>query len=287
MPPIVYIARMQRAFTLVELSIVLVILGLLTGGILAGQSLIRAAGLRSVSADVARYTASIRSFQDKYLSLPGDMRNAVKYWGAQAGGTADGANATCAALDRNNPATSAATCNGDGNGQIGGYFNLSFDTAYESHRAWQHLANAGLVEGSYTGVTNSTINDYMSGPVGTAGLNQPASKLRPAGYSLAYWGSHPAGSFYVTGLTLIQGEYGHVMVLGTPGGYHNMGTGPILRGEEAWNIDTKMDDGLPLKGAMFTTPNAWYSTSCPIADNSAYNLTVSTNQCMLTLELGM
>ena len=62
----------QPGFSLVELSIVLVILGLLTGGILAGQSLIRAAELRSISTDYSRYIAAVQAFRDKYFALPGD-----------------------------------------------------------------------------------------------------------------------------------------------------------------------------------------------------------------------
>ena len=73
----------RSGFSLVELSIVLVILGLLTGGILAGQSLIRAAELRSVATESQRYMAALNSFRDKYFALPGDMANATAFWGAQ------------------------------------------------------------------------------------------------------------------------------------------------------------------------------------------------------------
>ena len=72
----------RSAFSLVELSIVLVILGLLTGGILSGQSLIRAAELRSVTTEYSRYTAATYSFRDKYFALPGDMSNAESFWGS-------------------------------------------------------------------------------------------------------------------------------------------------------------------------------------------------------------
>lgn len=58
----------KRGFSLVELSIVLVILGLLTGGILAGQSLIRAAELRAVSTEYSRYATAVQSFRDKYFA---------------------------------------------------------------------------------------------------------------------------------------------------------------------------------------------------------------------------
>jgi prepilin-type N-terminal cleavage/methylation domain-containing protein len=62
--------RYSSAFSLVELSIVLVILGLLVGGVLSGQSLIRAAALRSVTNDYSRYSAAVNTFKDKYFPAP-------------------------------------------------------------------------------------------------------------------------------------------------------------------------------------------------------------------------
>ena len=76
--------RTRYGFSLVELSIVLVILGLLVGGVLTGQSLIRAAELRSVSTEYSRYVASVHTFRDKYFALPGDMTNATQFWGTAA-----------------------------------------------------------------------------------------------------------------------------------------------------------------------------------------------------------
>lgn len=144
-------ASTRQAFSLVELSIVLVILGLLVGGVLAGQSLIRAAELRAVSTEYSRYTAAVNSFKDKYFAIPGDMNNAVRFWGAQAGGTADGSNTTCEALTT--PATGTATCNGNGDGQV----HQVSTGWYERFRLWQHLANAGLIEGSYSGISSDGV----------------------------------------------------------------------------------------------------------------------------------
>ena len=69
------LALQKNAFSLVELSIVLAILGLLTGGILTGQTLIRAAELRAVSTEFQRYQSAVNTFRDKYFSLPCDIRN--------------------------------------------------------------------------------------------------------------------------------------------------------------------------------------------------------------------
>jgi len=158
---------MHRAFSLVELSIFLVILGLLTGGILAGRSLLRASELRAGVGEQQRYFAAVYAFRDKYSMLPGDMNNAVRFWGAQAGGTTDGRDATCATLTTG--ATGTETCNGDGNGRVAG--KAAADN-YERYRFWQHLANAGLVEGSYSGVSGAgtTTTDIP-------GENTPGSRL--------------------------------------------------------------------------------------------------------------
>ena len=83
----------RHAFSLVELSIVLVILGLLVGGVLSGQSLIRAAQLRSVTTQFANYRAAVFTFRDKYFALPGDMANASAFWGSAGGTGADAADA--------------------------------------------------------------------------------------------------------------------------------------------------------------------------------------------------
>ena len=137
----------QRGFTLVELSIVLVIIGLLVGGVLTGQSLIRAAELRNVTSQYQRYQAAVMTFRDKYFALPGDMTNAVSYWGA-----ADGSTGNTAACATTASTGSALTCNGDGNGSI----SPTAASSNEPFRFWQHLANAGLIEGSYDGITHGT-----------------------------------------------------------------------------------------------------------------------------------
>ncbi len=64
-----------KGFTLVELSIVLVIIGLLIGGILAGQSMISAAKIAAVAAQVQQFDAGVMNFKTKYNGLPGDSKS--------------------------------------------------------------------------------------------------------------------------------------------------------------------------------------------------------------------
>lgn len=209
---------MQRVgFSLVELSIVLVILGLLTGGILAGQSLIRASELRAVSTEASRLVTATQSFRDKYFAIPGDMKTATKFWTALSV-TSD---ADCQAI----AATGAATCNGNGDGNVTQYV-VPYD---ENTRIWQHLANAGLIEGSYTGT-------YDTGYL--AGTNAPRTKLAGSGC----WFANSMGQF-VGNTIQFAGNWGSYF-----GNYCN---GHHMSAEEAWNIDTKMDDGRPSQGRVY------------------------------------
>ncbi len=258
-----------RGFSLVELSIVLVILGLLTGGILAGQSLIRASELRSVSTEYNRYVTAMQTFRDKYFALPGDMTNATKFWGTSASCPGDNTTVTAPAI---------TTCNGDGNGQLSSYAT----TSNETYRMWQHLADAGLIEGSFTGVTAT--NNAVLTVNSTSSPNVPASKL-----SNAVWWSQYVSNASVSDITYFDGAYGNSFYFST-GPY---GTFGILKPEEAWNIDTKMDDGKPGTGKIrslkdSTQANATtgcsdvaYTVATSIASSSNYLLTNSSKACSL------
>lgn len=68
-----------QGFTLVELSIVLVVIGLLVGGVLAGRDLIRAAEIKSVISDLDKIQTAVNVFYNKYHCLPGDCANATDY----------------------------------------------------------------------------------------------------------------------------------------------------------------------------------------------------------------
>jgi prepilin-type N-terminal cleavage/methylation domain-containing protein len=107
--------RKQQGFTLIEIAIVLVIIGLLLGGILQGQSLINSARVRNLISQVDGVKAAFYGFQDRYRALPGDFTQAT----TQIAG---------------------ASKDGDGNGQI---------DATESIAVWDHLSHAGFITGTY------------------------------------------------------------------------------------------------------------------------------------------
>lgn len=245
---------MNRGFSLVELSIVLVILGLLTGGILAGQSLIKGAELRAVSTEYNKFATAGSAFRDKYMALPGDMNNAVSFWGAQ-----HATPSTCA----NTASTTALTCNGNGNGAIAYVMNVSDENA----RAWQHMANAGLIEGTYSGI-------FV-----TADRYSPKSKFGGSNY----WQLGTYGPFAGNTTTFATGDQGNTLYAADANTY------VMFKAEEAWNIDTKMDDGKPATGRIIgskgdtTNPCTDRANQAVAAADQAanYNLSNSGINCYL------
>ena len=244
-------ATLRQGFSLVELSIVLVILGLLTGGILTGQSLIRAAELRSISTELQRYQTATQTFRDKYLALPGDMTNAESFWGTQ-----HATDVTC----KSTASTTTATCNGDGNGIMEGPARSN-----ERYRYWQHLSNAGLIEGTYSGVSGSA-NSYHT----LIGQNAPAGKLSNGGWTLFHQ-TVPATH------VLNWDRAAHVFLYG--GQRDGTSGAPILKSEEVWNIDQKIDDGKAGSGLVRNYDNWTTTPDCTVSGN--YNLTNTGQICSL------
>lgn len=262
---------MKYGFSLVELSIVLVILGLLTGGILSGQSLIRAAELRAVVNEYQRNTSAINTFRDKYMAIPGDFKDATKFWGKDT--------AACAA--HTGTAATPGTCNGNGNGLIVGGGGGSQHG--EMFQAWKQLALAGVIEGSYTGLSGST-GAYHT----ILGENAPQSKIANTGWSLYSMGVSGGASIY------FAMDYGNAITYGhvhSNGGVIGYTTSPFMKAEEAWNIDTKIDDGKPAYGKLIATTIFGPLSSidpCVTANSGAmvntnydmsYNVSSSISQC--------
>ncbi len=249
----------RAAFTLVELAIVLVILGLLVGGILTGEMLVRASQRRAIIVEYDRYTTAKNAFKDKYFQLPGDFNNATSIWGI-AGGTT-GNDATCAAT----ASTDVKTCNGDGDNVL-----LASTGSYEPGRYWQHLSNAGLIEGRYNG---------LSGTV--TGVNVPGSKFSAD----AYWGVWNRGTAFSANPNAFDGPpvWNNYMTIAS-----NTGHG-LMTPSDAWNVDIKMDDGKPYAGKVMTTWGSALSTTgtaCTTAATSAdftahYALTNENKDCVL------
>lgn len=259
----------MRAFSLVELSIVLVILGLLTGGILAGQSLIRAAELRAVTTEYQRYATAIQTFRDKYMALPGDMREATRFWKLQQSGGGCTTNAAAAT-------GSPGVCDGNGDGRIRATAAAAGE-ASEELQVWRHLALAGLIEGDYSGLSGTQGNRHHL--VAGDGMNAPASKLANSGWCAVYSPTTVGGTVHFT--PPAGSAYGNLFHFGAVT-TDSPPWGPNLAPEEAWNIDTKLDDGKPATGKV----TARYWADCTHAGTfddagAEYKFTETAKACSL------
>ena len=115
--------RGQAGFSLIEIAMVVVIIGLLLGGILWGVSLIASAGMRRVMSNVEEAKVVYFGFLDRYRSLPGDYSLATTN-------------------------IAGATVNGNGNGQIQSV--LGGGTVDEHIAVWEHLSHAGFLNKAFT-----------------------------------------------------------------------------------------------------------------------------------------
>ena len=244
---------MRNAFSLVELSIVLVILGLLTGGILTGQSLIRSAELRKVLTQSQNYQTAMLTFREKYFALPGDMTNAQNFWGV-----ADADAAWCWTT----PSTGTETCNGNGDGQLQlSYVAVSYNL--EGKRFWHHLANAGMITGQYTGQSN---------PAAPLGSGTVFSVL-----SGDYWSSGIEGVSDNTLMMCMQQESTFTSCGGSIDGFG---------ADEAYGMDVKTDDGQAdtgvFRAADCIASADSFQTYDPSLDNS-YDFASSTGCSIMML----
>lgn len=158
--------RNQSGFTLIEIAIVLVIIGLLLGGVLKGQELINSAKVKNLATDFRNIPVYIYGYQDKFRAVPGDDSQAVSHVGATA--------TVCAAA--------AGKC-ALGNGLIEGTWDSSSPTTDESQLFWQQVRLAGLAVGPTSGDMLPT--NSVGGVIGITSLSSfTAGDPSPAGSKL-------------------------------------------------------------------------------------------------------
>lgn len=256
----------QQAFSLVEISIVIVIVGLITGAIFIGLSLERSTEIRNYARDLSTYEAALLTFKDKFSAVPGDMNDATNKWGA-AGGS--GSDTTC----QNTPSSTEATCNGNGDFIMG----TSVVAMDETYRAWQHMKNAELLEGKFLGSTHGATLGKLLGDI------LPKSKMANVGYQFRTenkatlgWTNAPEGTTALLAIRAAAPISGPPMQLGA----HSTSSQMLFK------IDEKLDDSRPGTGKLFGvftgSVNCFTSSDAALA---AYNAANEKIGCMFHYDL--
>jgi prepilin-type N-terminal cleavage/methylation domain-containing protein len=225
----------QKGFTLVELAIVLVIIGLIVSGVLVGQDLIKAAELRATVRQVQEFQVGVNTFIGKYSSIPGDA-DSDKY------GLCDGEDDSpsgCSAVATANAAGSGCDGEanlGDGDGLIEDSNGAILEHTGEIACFWSHLTTPGkeLIKGVFDGFEDATpaadVNDVV-------GENMPGLKFGSTGWGVFNDGTY---NYFTTG---VSGSHATDLYASTTDFV------PI----DAFNIDDKIDDGVPTTGDVITT----------------------------------
>lgn len=204
----------RAGFTLVEISIVLVIIALMSGGIMAGRYLMKVAELNSIHRQLIQYEAARNTFEAKYNCLAGDCRNAAE---------------------------SGLGANGNGNGYLDvfGYGN-------ELYQYWLQLSNANLIKGKFTGLPGPLAPyDYV------IGSNIPATARGEVGIGVLQLIPQPEYYVWAKRFGAEEKITTHFYTVGKDTG--NFGNwGGALSVAELRGLDIKYDDGLANNGRIRT-----------------------------------
>ncbi len=247
----------KSGFTLVELAIVLVIIGLLVGGVLQGQELIKQAQIRSTITELSQFDTAVNTFRAKYRQIPGDISKAAAF-----GLNCPDVGAVCTTTTENMSITTTAGADGlGGDGDADGSLESSTNTATAATRFdcfsgeianfWTMLSNALLVKGGFyqvddcDGVTGATL--CASAP----GVNMPDAPVGKGAIALTeggrlYYVLGTAGSYVTSGLDAT--------------GSTNL-TSNDLTPDDAFAIDSKLDDGVGSTGVVQAISQ--YSSAAP------------------------
>jgi hypothetical protein len=215
----------------------------------------------------------VNAFRDKYFAIPGDFKDATRFWGRL------NSNSDCITNSSASVAT-GGVCDGNGNGGLT-WPSAAAGQSNEALQFWRHLSISGLIEGNYGGLAGSGGGYHC--PVPTA---CPASRLSNGGWSAVSLPNF-SGDSWVYAM-----DYGNSLAFGDRNNGTSMPFEAALTPAEAWNIDLKLDDGKPAQGKVIAK---FWNNLCAAADNgnstlnnlvASYRLDDSSRQCALFFRQG-
>ena len=292
------INKKSLGFSLIELSIVLVIIGLVAGGVLVGQDLINSAAIRTQISQIEKYQTAVHAFQAKYEYLPGDIPAPyATYFGFNARGNCFG-DVNCIGEGDGNGILEDSNWNNSAVTQGYGAYGL----AGELVLFWSDLSKAGLISegfslaqanrGFYSNQLLSTLGGIISENTSPSVKDLfPYAKI---GYGyivvqsggIEYSGSWKKPSNGINYFSTFSMDYWNNKYNGVPNNRTNMG-GNIFTPQQAYSIDAKIDDGLPQYGNVTAmTGNVWASNFVNdpniYGDSEANGNPVSAGDCIIT-----
>jgi len=244
-------------FTLIELSIVLVIIGLIVGGILVGQDLIKAAEVRAQISQIEKYNSAVNTFRGKFGGIPGDLAlSTAQQFGFDITACGGGQGAR------------------DGNGlveELGGHY---YPTGGEALAFWEDISGpmaGSLIEGTFPINQTTVTGCSYAGPLNTTpgstyvGDFLPVAKIGHGNFVYVY----DLSGYNWFGLSAVSSVNGASWLM-------SITTIPVF---QAYNIDKKVDDGLPTTGSVQA---AYINNSSTLISQAPSAAADSTSTCYNT-----
>lgn len=246
----------QNGFTLVEMAIVMIVIGLLITGILKGQELVANSRVTGTIRMITSIQAVATNFKDMYAALPGDVI-AAKIPGCTGANFCEGGDET------------GAVASLPGEDLYAWRTRLTYSGhARESFQFWKHLALTDLLAGIDPTANPATDSAF--------GVTHPMSPFG-GGFEFYYDGWMATGAD-------AGGTSGHIMRLSQNGIGDNGTIGGLISPTQASTIDRKLDDGLPNAGYVIADYGSSGTTDCKVSAQNRYREELQDGVCLIYIK---